>query len=170
MIDLSQSILSIKESPKKEKFPYEIAYATKKYHLVRNRNTDGDDSIQLLPNSTTTLEHRLPRVKMDLQTNRPPNLAQLHDARFETINRDPKILTNVRKVASIDFNKQDRTERHQCLINDNNEISMQKYQVKDDVLKKRATAGNISLDKQLNWSQILNPSEKERAPGYESYD
>ena len=79
---------------------YDIQFSTKEYHLVRNRNLYGnEDSIQLLPTNTSNSVTKLPQVKMNLQTNRPPNLAQLHDARFEAINREPKILSTVKRVS-----------------------------------------------------------------------
>lgn len=82
----------------RSEFGYEVTYATKNYHLVRNRNLyDGEDSIMLLSNEVSA-PSKLPSIKMHLQTNRPPNMAQLHDARFEEINKEPKILSTVKKV------------------------------------------------------------------------
>lgn len=82
----------------RSEFCYDVAYATKNYHLVRNRNVfDNEDSIMLLSNDISA-PTKLPSIKMHLQTNRPPNLARLHDARFEEINKEPKILSTVKKV------------------------------------------------------------------------
>ena len=67
---------------------------------------------------------------MNLQTNRPPNLVQLHDARFEEINKDPNILSTVKKVTSnINFDKMVRKDRHEYMINKNCDVSMQAYKV-----------------------------------------
>ena len=129
----SSTLINLNQgSPRKNKqtktLGYEVTYGTKNYHLVRNRNFFGnEDSIELVPNRSTISESRLPRVKMNLQTNRPPNLAQLHDARFETFNKEPKILSSVKKVSQIDFNNYDRKERHKCLVNVDSDIGMQKY-------------------------------------------
>ncbi len=52
---------------KKLKLGYEVAYGTKNYHLVRNKDLfGGEDSIELVPNKATTSDTRLPRVKMNL--------------------------------------------------------------------------------------------------------
>lgn len=91
---------------------------------------------------------------MNLQTNRPPNLAQLHDARFETFNKEPKILSSVKKVSQIDFNNYDRKERHKCLVNVDSDIGMQKYQINESVIKKRTDLGNMSMNRHVNWSQV----------------
>ena len=69
------------------------------YHLVRNRSIYGtEESLQIMPNVSKSTSTTLPRVKMNLQTNRPPNLAQLHDARFEDFNKEPKILSTIKRV------------------------------------------------------------------------
>lgn len=52
----------------------------------------------MMPSNFKLTSSKLPAVKMNLQTNRPPNLVQLHDARFEEINKEPKILSTVKKV------------------------------------------------------------------------
>ena len=107
---------------------------------------------------------------MNLQTNRPPNLAQLHDARFESFNRDPKILSTVKKISQIDFDKFNKKERHECLINRDSGIGMQKYQISESVVKKRPDVGNLSLSKNISWNQVADPTKKEVAPPLENYD
>ena len=74
---------------------------------------------------------------MNLQTNRPPNLGQVHDARFESINKDPKILSKVKKIPQISFEKMNCKNRHEGLINEDCVVGMQRYQIKDDFIKKR---------------------------------
>ena len=75
------------------------------YHLVRNRNLYGnEDSIQLMPN-TSQIPKKLPSVKMNLQTNRSPNMVNLHDSRLKEFNKDPQVLSSTKRVAQIDFNK-----------------------------------------------------------------
>ena len=139
------------------KFGFDVKFTTKQYHLVHNRNMFGnEDSIQLLAtNDATKSKAKFPAVKMNLQTNRPPNLVQLHDGRFEDINKEPKILSTVKKVKQIDFDKYQRKGRHECLINGDNDVSMQKYQIKEDIVKPRTNQGNISLSKQTDWSQLI---------------
>ena len=63
---------------------------------------------------------------MNLQTNRPPNLVQLHDARFEEINKEPKNLSNIKKTAvtNIEFDKMSKQKRHECLINADSNVGM----------------------------------------------
>lgn len=109
----------------------------------------------IMPNRLTTSVMKLPSVKMNLQTNRPPNLAQAHDSRFEMINKDPNILSTCKKVPQVDFDKMGKHERFNCLINKDNTVSMQRYEVKDDITKKRTNLGNIAIDKQLSWGQIV---------------
>ena len=89
---------------------------------------------------------------MNLQTNRPPNLAQLHDGRFETFNREPKILSTVKKAPQVDFKKQLTKERHECLIEPSGDVGMQSYQIKDDLVKHRATKGHVQMSKHTDWS------------------
>lgn len=130
-----------------------------------------EDSIELVPNRSTISESRLPRVKMNLQTNRPPNLAQLHDARFETFDKEPKILSSVKKVSQIDFDNYDRQDRHKCLVNVAGDIGMQKYNINESVIKKRTDLGNMSMNRQVNYSQIVDPTQKESGPIQgETYD
>lgn len=94
------------KSNQAKKLGYEVAYKTNNYHLVRNRNFYGnEDGIQLLPNYVPKMPTKLPSVKMNLQIDRPPNLAQLHDARFEESNKDPTGVSTHKKVKQIDFNK-----------------------------------------------------------------
>ena len=154
-----------------DKFSYDVVFATSQYHLVRNRKNkwNREDSLTILPNRSTVSDTKLPRVKMNLQTNRPPNLVQLSEARLLNINEDPKVLSSIKKVPQVDFKKQVRGSRSKCLINHDNSIGMQRYNVKDDYFKKRI-AGVENFDKQLDYNQIMEPGGKEIGPGLEAYD
>lgn len=55
------------------------------------------------------------------------------------------------------------------MINHDNSIGMQRYNVKDDYFKKRI-AGVENFDKQLDYNQIMEPGGKEIGPGLEAYD
>ena len=91
----------------KSEFSYKVEYTSKQYHMVRHKYNSQygvDDQIELLPNSSK-IPVKLPNVKMHLQSDRPPNLARAHDARFENINKDPKILSKVKSPPTIDFEK-----------------------------------------------------------------
>lgn len=124
----------------------------------------------MLPNrSAATVDTKLPRVYMNLQTNRPPNLGQAHDARFESFNKEPDILSKVRKVPQVNLNKMERVDRHKCLINQDSHVSMQRYHISEELVKKRPAMG-VSISKQLNWNQIVEPRKSEGPPPLESCD
>ena len=48
--------------------------------------------------------------------------------------------------------KQDRTQRHACMINSDGTVGMQNYFIKEGLTKKRTALGNVSYDKQLDWT------------------
>ena len=81
-------------------------------------------------------------------------MAQLHDARFEEINKEPKILSTIKKVKQIDFDKYGSQERHECLINTSGDLSMQKYQVNDSVISKRTGIGAPDISKTKAWDEL----------------
>ena len=49
-------------------------------------------------------------------------------------------------------------------------VSMQRYNVKDSLVKKRIAPCNFSIDKQLNWNQLKELKQTETSNGIESYD
>jgi len=119
---LNRSSDELKDVQSAGKFGYDVVLATNEYHLVRNRRSkyNNEDSMMILPNRSISVEGKLPRFKMNLQTNRPPNLVSLNEARLLNINRDPAILSSVKKVPTTDFRKQGKPMRHKCMINNTN--------------------------------------------------
>ena len=103
-----------------------------------------DDQIELLPNSNK-IPIKLPNVKMHLQPDRPPNLARAHDARFENINRDPKILSKVKSPPTIDFGKIPERDTSNTLINKNTVCHM--YSINDSQVKKRSNITFVDIGK-----------------------
>ena len=134
---------------KDHNFGYDVKYASKHYHVVQNRRNGqhSECSMMLLPNRSTTSESHLPRVKMNLQTNRPPNLAQAHDARFEVIDKNPSMLTTHRRVPTLNFSKQHRLACHQHLINESSHNLMQRYSPNESLVTKRASIGVLDINK-----------------------
>lgn len=64
MLNLSDK--KMQKNLSKGEFGYDVAFATKKYHLVRHRNLYGnEDGVQLLLNEVSS-PTRLPSVKMHL--------------------------------------------------------------------------------------------------------
>ena len=85
-------------------FGYEVELSTKQYHVVRNKALFGkEDSIEIVPNNVSLTQKKLPAVRMNLQTNRPLNMNQLNDARFENINKEPSILSTVKRPHQVNF-------------------------------------------------------------------
>jgi len=68
------------------------------------------------------------------------------------INKDPAILSKVRKVPQVNIKTLEKAPRHKCLINKDNSVSMQRYNINEDLVKKRPAMGNVSFDKQLSWN------------------
>ena len=151
---------------------YHCEYQTKKYHIVRDRNLyDEGDSIQIVANNIY-VKAKLPSVKMNLQTNRPPNRVQLHDARFEDIDKEPKILSTVKKQKMTNFDLQGKLDvRHHCMINKDSEIGMQKYQINESITKKRSQFGNVDMSKHYDWEKLVLKDERQKnADNFETHD
>lgn len=132
----------------KNDFKYKVEFTSKQYHLVRNKHASEfgvDDKLELLPN-TSKIPVKLPNVKMHLQPDRPPNLANAHDARFENINRDPTILSKVRKPSTVDFEKLPKRETSETLVNKNAVAHM--YQINEKHVKKRTNFSFVDISKQ----------------------
>lgn len=70
-------------------------------------------------------------------------------------------------MKQIDFNKQTKQERHECLINVAGDVSMQKYNINDSILKKRILGTN-SIAKQKNWDELV--PDQAQTPALESHD
>ena len=153
--------LSRYNKTRSDDFGYEIAYQTKMYHLVRNRNLYGnEDSIQLMPN-TSQIPKKLPSVKMNLQTNRSPNMVNLHDSRLKEFNKDPQVLSSTKRVAQIDFNKQNNRVRCDFLVdNRKSDLSPQRYIIKEDIVKPRVDFGSIDMDKQFDWNKLKQKGDR----------
>ena len=84
---------------------------------------------------------------MNLQTIRPPNLAQAHDSRFEIINKNPSVLSSFRKVPTVNFKKQFKQARDQHFIDETSHNHMQRYYPKDSLVTKRTSIGTLDLKK-----------------------
>ena len=56
------------------------------------------------------------------------------------------------------------------MINGSGDLSMQKYQVKEDVVKKRTAVGNVSYDKQYVWQQLIQKGDKPVGQAVDSLD
>ena len=82
---------------------------------------------------------------MHLQSDRPPNLAQAHDARFENINKDPKILSKVKYPPTIDFEKVEPRDTSETLINKNTVCHM--YNLNESQIKKRSNMSFVDFAK-----------------------
>lgn len=132
----------------RDRFAYRCEFASQQYHLVRHKYDSEhgrDDQIELLPNDSK-IPIKLPNVKMHLQPDRPPNLARAHDARFENINRDPKILSKTKVTPTISFDKLPRRETSTALINRN--TVLHSYNPDDGRLRKRTDFSFVNIAKQ----------------------
>ena len=61
-----------------------------------------------------------------------------------------------------------KNERHECLINKDSELGMQKYMIKDDIQRKKVVT-TISIDKNLHWDQIVD-NDKKMSSQMDTYD
>lgn len=56
------------------------------------------------------------------------------------------------------------------MINVSGDVSMQKYQIKEDVVKKKSSVGAIRFDKQYDWSQLIQKGDKNDGSTLLSHD
>jgi hypothetical protein len=144
----SHSSFNLKHGSSSERFGYKVAYESEQYHIVRNKALYGNEnSITILPNKEASgIPIKLANVQMHLQSNRPPNLAQAHDRRFENINRDPSIFSKTRKSSTIDLQRLPKRETSFSLIK--RDIAQNFYDVKDTQVKQKSALGSLEMKKQ----------------------
>lgn len=56
------------------------------------------------------------------------------------------------------------------MINVSGDVSMQKYEIKEDVVKKKSSLGAVRFDKQYDWSQLIQKGDKDSGPSLLSHD
>ena len=89
---------------------------------------------------------------MHLQQDRPPNLAQAHDARFENINKDPVIFSKTKKQTTIEFDKKPPRDTASTLIRKDT-IGPNNYTLNDSTIKKRSDFSFVDIAKQSSPKQ-----------------
>ena len=118
-----------------------MAFESERYHIVRNQS----QQLEVVPNQSTEISQKLPAIHLDLQTQRKPNYGQVHDARFEVINRDPAIYSRTKNYAVVNFDKLPCRDTSVSLIR--RDIGQNFYEVKDSLIKYKVTG----ID---DWSRI----------------
>ena len=92
-------------SAHKKKQGYQVIYESKDYQIVKNRSIQGEEDTIQIVKSNQRIPVKLPNVKMHLQSDRKPNMANAHEARFDNINKEPSIYSKSKKQPKIDFDK-----------------------------------------------------------------
>lgn len=106
---------------------------------------------------------------MHLQSDRKPNMARAHEARFDNINKEPSIYSKSKRTQPhVQFDKMLKKERHECLINPNSDLSMQRYLIKESLTKKN-NSKLLALDKQISWEKLVDNTKKPTSE-MDSYD
>lgn len=131
-----------------QKFPYEVKVAAPEYHIVKNRHsTTMEDSMMVVKNRRTLdgFKHMYSTTDLEKQSKRKWELANAHDMRFESIDRDTTTLSSNKRCPSYVSLDKSRERDFSYLINHN--MVCADYQINDKLVT-RKYGGCVSLEKQ----------------------
>lgn len=161
-----------------QNFPYAVEFASKEYHIVKNRyNSTGEDSMMVVKNRRTLDGFKNVRSTTNLhkQSDRKQQFSNAHEMRFESIDKDTTALSNNKRCFSfVSFDKaRDRDFPH--ILNRNTVLT--DYVISEKLVK-RNYDGCVSLDKQSRrWEEdpygsvkIKTQFQTRSSPGLQTFD
>ena len=89
----------------KKRRNYDVVFQSKAYQIVKNKPINGEEDAIEIVKQDYKIPTKLPNVKMHLQSERKPNMANAHEARFDNINKEPSIYSKSKRQPIIDFDK-----------------------------------------------------------------
>jgi len=140
--------LSNKKQKRVQKiFPYLVELAAPEYHVVRNRHSEKfEASVSVEKNRTTLYDstNKTATVQIEKQIDRKTEGLTLHEMRFESIDRDNKVLSkNKRTQSYVSLEKAQDRELGERI---NYSTANLDYQINESLIY-RKTPGVVSLDK-----------------------
>lgn len=125
-----------------------VELAAPEYHIVRNRHSEKfEASVSVEKNRTTLYDstNKTAPVQIEKQLDRKTEGLSLHELRFESIDRDNKVLSkNKRTQSYVSLEKAKDRELGEKI---NYSTANLDYQINENLIK-RKTPGVVSLDKQ----------------------